>query len=68
MVEKTKAINLLEELRYQVYRLVQEAGRREEFDHWYREAVDTIQDIFGPDSEEMREFQQIKFEIHPETV
>jgi hypothetical protein len=62
-MDDNEAIEQLNKLREWVYQLASDFSLIEDFEFWYKEAINTIQNIFGANSKEMMEFNQINFKI-----
>lgn len=68
MIDPPSAVVLLEGLRAQIPALQSEPPLGESFYRWHREVLDALEKIYGPNSTEEREFQQIRFELDPEML
>lgn len=67
-MEEINAIHVLETLRNEAYKLTTRPILKEEFSSWHTECVRTIENIFGKDSDELKEFLRIKFKIDSEIL
>ncbi len=68
MIDRPSAIALLEHLRAQIPSLQSEPPLGENFYRWHRDVLDALEKVYGPDSAEKREFEQIRFELAPEML
>lgn len=59
------AIARLQTLRNRIQNLVQQAEAGPEFRAWLRSTFSAIEEIFGPDSQELKDFAGIRFELDP---
>ena len=67
-MDKDEAIESLNNLRKQAYQLTSKSALGEDFELWLKNAVTTIQDIFGVNSSELSEFKKINFKTDPGIV
>lgn len=67
MENKTEAITRLQQLMDEIETIKDKPRFGEDFIRWYKKAITTIEDIFGEDSEELKDFQSIKLKP-PKTV
>lgn len=68
MIDRTSAIELLDRLRGKILSLQTKPRLGDDFRLWHYEVIKALETIFGPDSVEKKEFQQIHFDIHPEIL
>ena len=68
MADQPSAIAPLEPLRNQISSLQTRPRLGGDFYQWYLEVLDALETIFGADSNAVREFQQIPFEVDPEIL
>jgi hypothetical protein len=68
MVDQPSAIARLERLHSQIASLQTKPSLGGDFYQWYLEVINALETIFGADSNAVREFQQIPFEVDPEIL
>ncbi len=66
MVDRAADIALLEELRTHTSLLASKPRLDEDFQRWRRDVLNALERVFGPDSREKREFDQLRFQINRE--
>ncbi len=68
MVDTPSAIARLERLHRQISSLQTKPRLDGDFYQWYLEVFNALETIFGVDSNAVREFQQMPFEVDPEIL
>jgi len=66
VVERDKAVRLLERLRDEARTLGGNGQCHERFRYWHQQVEAVLEAIFGPDADELREFRAIRFDFDPE--
>lgn len=60
MENKTTAIKQLQQRMDEIEPIKDKTRFGSDFTHWYKKAITTIEDIFGKNSEEIKDFKSIK--------
>jgi hypothetical protein len=68
MIDRPSAITRLDQLREQIFSLQTKPRLGEDFKRWHRDVLIALDEIFGPQSPQKREFENIRFEIDPEII